>query len=68
MDVWAVATAGGEPQRLTQLVEDEPSPAWSPDGSELAVMATGGLYRVPAAGGEARKIGVGAFGGQADWR
>jgi len=68
MDVWTVATGGGMPQRLTNLVEDEPAPAWSPDGSELAIMATGGLYRVPASGGQARKIGLGAFGGQADWR
>jgi hypothetical protein len=34
----------------------------------MAVMATGGLYQVTVATGEARKIGLGAFGGQTDWR
>jgi Tol biopolymer transport system component len=68
MDVWLIPADGGPPQRLTHLAEDEPAPAWSPDGAQMAVMATGGLYQVSVATGEARTIGPGAFGGQADWR
>ena len=68
MDIWLIPAAGGTPQRLTHLSEDEPAPAWSPDGARMAVMATGGLYVVTAATGESRKLGLGAFGGQADWR
>jgi Tol biopolymer transport system component len=68
MDVWSVATTGGMPARVAEIGEDEPAPAWSPDGTELAVMATGGLYRLAVAGGTAQKIGDGAFGAQADWR
>lgn len=67
MDIWLIAVNGGTPERLTHLGEDEPVPAWSPDGRQLAVIATGGLYLVPL-GGDARRIGHGAFGGQLDWR
>ena len=68
MDIWTVPASGGEPQKLTNLLEDEPSPAWSPDGKEIAVIATGGLYQVPVAGGDARKIGLGGTQVQIDWR
>ena len=68
MDIWLIPAAGGTPQRLTHLSEDEPAPAWAPDGARMAVMATGGFYVVTVATGEARKLGLGAFGGQADWR
>jgi Tol biopolymer transport system component len=68
MDVWSVSVAGGEPKRLTNFAEDEPFPAWSPDGTEIAVMATGGLYVLPATGGEPRKVGLGVSQGQIDWR
>ena len=68
MDVWAVSVDGGEPRRLTNFLEDEPYPAWSPDGGQLAIIATGGLYTVPAAGGDPKKIGLGGTLVQIDWR
>ena len=68
MDIWTMPAGGGEPRRLTTLLEDEPSPAWSPDGTQLAIVATGGLYQMPAAGGEPRKIGLGGTTVQIDWR
>lgn len=67
-DIWTVPAAGGTPEKATFLVADEPSPAWSPDGSQIAVIATAGLYLIPSAGGPERKIGLGATTAQLDWR
>jgi Tol biopolymer transport system component len=68
MDVWLVATDGGAPRRLTSFLEDEPYPAWSPDGQQLAIVATGGLYTVAVAGGDPKKVGLGGTQVQIDWR
>jgi Tol biopolymer transport system component len=68
MDIWTVPVSGGDPRKLSDILEDEPSPAWSPDGAEIAIIATGGLYVVPAAGGETRKVGLGGTQTQIDWR
>ncbi len=68
MDVWLVPVQGGETAKVTNFGEDEPVPAWSPNGRELAIMATGGFYRVVVWDGATRRIGAGAFGGQVDWR
>jgi Tol biopolymer transport system component len=67
-DIWLIPVAGGEPTRLTNMLEDEPTVAWSPDGTRLAIIATGGLYVVDVAGGEPRKIGLGGNLAQIDWR
>lgn len=67
-DVWAIAATGGAPRRLTNFAEDEPSVAWSPDGAQLAIVATGGLYEMTVAGGDAHKIGLGGTTVQIDWR
>lgn len=67
MDVWTVKTADGAVTRLTNLNEDEPYPAWLPDGAQLTVLATGGLYEIHLDGGvHVQKIGPGSFGGQVD--
>lgn len=49
-DIWTVALDGGDLRRLTELYEDDPSPAWSPDGSRVAFLAGGGLYITGADG------------------
>jgi len=68
MDIWLIPAAGGDPTRLTNMLEDEPSPAWSPDGTQIAIVATGGLYLVSASGGEPQRIGIGGTLLQIDWR
>lgn len=67
-DIWLVPVAGGESRRLTNLLEDEPTVAWSPDGAQLAIIATGGLYVTAVSGGEPRKLGQGGTLAQIDWR
>jgi Tol biopolymer transport system component len=67
-DIWLVPVTGGEPRRLTNMLEDEPTVAWSPDGTQLAIIATGGLYVIDVNGGEPRKLGQGGTLAQIDWR
>lgn len=67
-DIWVVATDGGTPERLTSLVKEDLSFAWSQDGTELAVLSADGLYRVAVSGGEPRRLDRGALEAQLDWR
>jgi dipeptidyl aminopeptidase/acylaminoacyl peptidase len=60
-DIWTVPVAGGEARQLTQSATGSSnSPAWSPDGRQLAFVSSreGGpqLWVVPAAGGEPQKL------------
>lgn len=59
LDIWVQQMAGGEPVRLTSNEADETSPSFSPDGARIAFhsdRAAGGLYVVPALGGQERLI------------
>ena len=61
-DLFIVATADGEPRRLTSTPGNESEPAWSPDGKWIAFVAKRGtdkqsqLYVIAADGGEAARI------------
>jgi len=62
-DLWRVATAGGEPRRLTHTpTSAESDPAFSPDGSTLAFVAARDgqaapqIWLMPSDGGEARPL------------
>ncbi|MCC6792326.1 MAG: PD40 domain-containing protein [Thermomicrobiales bacterium] len=66
-DIWTVRTDGSDLRRLTVLQEDEPLVSWSPDGRWLAVLGTGGLWIVDAAGiREPVRLADGSFGA-IDW-
>ncbi len=62
-DLYVVATAGGEPRRLTSMAGNESEPAWSPDGKWIAFVAKRGedkqsqLYVIAPDGGEASRVG-----------
>lgn len=57
--LWTVDTAGGAPRRLTRGTADV-SPAWSPDGTQVAFLRGEGgppqVWLLPADGGEPEKV------------
>ena len=58
LDIW-VQLAGGAPLRLTDDPADDSMPHFSPDGNQLVFRserAGGGVYVVPALGGQSRLI------------
>lgn len=66
-DIWIVAPGEATAKVLASLQEDSPSIAWNGDGSELYVLALGGLYRIDASSGAVSRFGEGAFHGQISW-
>jgi Tol biopolymer transport system component/predicted Ser/Thr protein kinase len=67
-DIYVVATAGGEPRRLTFDNQYIAGMAWTPDGREIVFSSdrgdTSNLWRISATGGEAQPVGVGSEGAQ----
>jgi tricorn protease len=59
-DIWLVSAAGGNAERLTAHPAGHSSPAWSPDGAQLAFTSnrtgSGDIYVLPLRGGEVRRI------------
>ncbi|MFF7250863.1 serine hydrolase [Embleya sp. NPDC008237] len=57
--LWQVATAGGEPEKLTEGPSDS-TPVWSPDGTRVvflrAVDGPPQLWELPLDGGEPRRL------------
>jgi Tol biopolymer transport system component len=68
MDVFVVGVDGANLRRLTQLGEDNPAPAWSPDGRQIAILAGGGVYRLNADGGDLTSIDQKGGHGAIDWQ
>jgi eukaryotic-like serine/threonine-protein kinase len=59
LDLWLQRLPGGTPVRLTQSPADESQPSFSPDGNYIAYRsehAGGGIYLMPALGGEGRLL------------
>ena len=68
MDVYVMSSEGGQPVRLTELGEDNPSVAWSPDGKRIAILAGGGVYVMGADGSAFANVDNKGGHGSVDWR
>ena len=66
-DVWLVSLDGSNLRRLTYMVEDDPSLAWSPDGKWLAIQGGYGLTLVETAGTRTDRLSRREAFGAIDW-
>jgi Tol biopolymer transport system component len=62
-DLYLLNINEGTFRKLTKAPKDDPTPAFSPDGSKLAVLSADGVYLMPVAGGQLSQIsGSGGVG------
>jgi Tol biopolymer transport system component len=66
-DIWSVKLDGTDLRRMTWLNEDLPMLAFSPDGSQVAVMAFNGIYLMNPDGSDIRRIDPYGDHGGLDW-
>jgi Tol biopolymer transport system component/DNA-binding winged helix-turn-helix (wHTH) protein len=69
-DIWVQQVSGGDPVRITKGPGHNWQPDWSPDGKYVAYRSEGGeggLYVVPAFGGEGQEKRIAAFGYYPRW-
>jgi Tol biopolymer transport system component len=66
-DLWVVNTDGTGRRRLTNFYEDLPMVAFSPDGTQVAVMGYGGIYLMNLDGSRLRRIDPLGDHGGLDW-
>jgi len=66
-DVYTLNLDGSGLTRVADIKDDDPTVAWSPDGSKLAIFGIGALYMVDSKGGPPTKlVEQGGYGGL-DW-
>lgn len=69
-DIWVRQVSGGDPVQVTRRQGNNWQPAWSPDGKYIAYRSEGpegGLFVVPALGGEGLERRLVAFGYYPRW-
>ncbi len=66
-DVYTLNLDGSGLTRVADIKDDDPTVAWSPDGSKLAIFGIGALYMADSKGGPPTKlVEQGGYGGL-DW-
>jgi Tol biopolymer transport system component len=66
-DVYSLNLDGSNMTRIADIKDDDPTVAWSPDGTKLAIFGVAALYVVDAKGGPTDKlVDQGGYGGL-DW-
>jgi Tol biopolymer transport system component len=66
-DVYSLNLDGSDLKRIADIKDDDPTVAYSPDGSKLAIFGVAALYVVDSGGGPTEKLGdQGGYGGL-DW-
>jgi Tol biopolymer transport system component/DNA-binding winged helix-turn-helix (wHTH) protein len=69
-DIWVQQISGGDPVQVTKGPGQHWQPDWSPDGSYIAYRSEegeGGLYFVPALGGDGQQRRIASFGYYPRW-
>ena len=67
-DLWIVDASGENLQRLTEIGEDDPTAAWSPDGKYFAFVGLAGFYIVDASGKNVHWLIRDGGRGRVDWK
>jgi hypothetical protein len=63
-DVYSLNLDGSEMKRIADIKDDDPTVAWSPDGSKLAIFGVAALFMLDAQGGPTtRLVEPGGYGG-----
>jgi Tol biopolymer transport system component len=66
-DIYSLNLDGSSMTRVADIKDDDPSVAWSPDGSKLAIFGVAALFIVDSKGGPTEKlVDQGGYGGL-DW-
>jgi Tol biopolymer transport system component len=66
-DVWSMNLDGSDMKRIADIKDDDPTVAFSPDGSRLAIFGVAALFMVDSSGGPTDKLtDQGGYGGL-DW-
>jgi Tol biopolymer transport system component/DNA-binding winged helix-turn-helix (wHTH) protein len=69
-DIWVQQLSGGNPVQVTHRAGDNWQPDWSPDGKSLVYRSEdgeGGLFVMPATGGEGQERKISSFGYDPQW-
>jgi Tol biopolymer transport system component len=66
-DIWVINVDGSGRERLTDLQEDSPMAAWSPDGGHLAIKGELGLYLLEMSSRKVLRMAQELAGDGIDW-
>ena len=66
-DIWTLNLDGSNMQRVADIKDDDPSLAWSPDGTHMAIFGVAALYASDLKGGQPSKLVDQGGYGALDW-